>query len=449
MQPLDLFDSGASTRQPQSYMPLAARMRPERLEDLVGQDEVLGPGRPLRRAIENDRLSSLLLFGPPGCGKTTIATLIAQTTKAHFEQISAVTSGVADIKRLLGEAKERGRIYKQRTVLFIDEIHRFNKAQQDALLPAVEDGTVVLIGATTANPFFEINPALVSRSQLVRLMPLNENALREILERALTDRDNGYGSMQIELSEEALLHLLAYSSNDARNALNGLEVAVMNTPPCEDGSIHIGLEQMEEAIRTKSLRYDKDGDQHYDIISAFIKSMRGSDPDAAIYWMSRMLAAGEEPRFILRRVMICASEDVGTADPSALQVAVAAAQAFEMVGLPEGRFFISQAVIHVATAPKSNAVTKAMGRAASAVEEQRGMGAVPMHLRDAHYKSAARLGHGKGYQYAHDYPENFVLQQYLPEDLVGEAFYEPGENGAEAAISDRLSRLWQGRFAKK
>lgn len=446
MEPIDLFDTAYMDDIKGAGMPLAARMRPKSLEDLVGQEEILGPGRPLRRGIENDRLTSLLLFGPPGCGKTTIATIIAGSTKAHFEQISAVSSGVADIKRIISEAGDRFRVYRRRTVLFIDEIHRFNKSQQDALLPAVENGTIILIGATTANPFFEINAALVSRSQLVRLKPLDDSALNKIITRALKDQENGFGSLQIELTEEAREHLLRNSSYDARNALNGLEIAVLNTPANTDGVIHIGSMEMEEAIRQKVLRYDKDGDQHYDIISAFIKSMRGSDPDAAIYWMSRMLAAGEDPRFIMRRVMICASEDVGTADSMALQVAVAAAQALEMIGLPEAQFAISHAVIYVATAPKSNAVNRAMSGAADIVAQQRGFGAVPLHLRDASYRSAVRLGHGKGYLYAHDYPGNFVRQQYLPDDLSEERFFFPGENCAEKRIAQRLAAWWPDRY---
>ncbi|MCL2496982.1 MAG: replication-associated recombination protein A [Symbiobacteriaceae bacterium] len=446
MDPLDLFSTTQSELPTTAYMPLAARMRPRQLEDLVGQEEVLGAGRPLRRAIESDRLTSLILFGPPGCGKTTIAALIAGSTKGHFEQISAVTSGVADIKRIIGEAKDRRRIYRQRTILFIDEIHRFNKGQQDALLPAVEDGTVVLIGATTSNPFFDINAALVSRSQMVRLKPLDDAAIAQIVQRALADKENGYGNLTIALTPEALEHLLRCSVGDARNALNGLEAAVLAAEPGADGAIILGETEMAEAIRQKALRYDKDGDQHYDIVSAFIKSMRGSDPDAAIYWMSRMLAAGEDPRFIMRRVVICASEDVGNADPTALLVAVAAAQALELIGLPEARHNISQAVIYVASAPKSNSVTVAMGKAATVVEEQRGLGAVPIPLRDASYPSAARLGHGQGYLYAHNYPEHFVYQQYLPDELRQERFYEASSNGAEKATKERLARLWKDRY---
>ena len=448
MQRLDLFDTSYDAETERRSMPLAARMRPRNIDELYGQEENFGVGRPLRRAIEADRINSLLLFGPPGCGKTTIATLIAQTTKAHFEKLSAVNSGVADIKRLIAEAKDRRRIYQQRTVLFIDEIHRFNKTQQDALLPAVEDGTIVLIGATTANPFFDINAALLSRSQLVRLQPLEDQALRKIIIRAIEDKQDGYGNLDLKISDEAIEHLLLCASGDARTALNGLEAAVMLTPTSDEGRIVIGLVEMEESILQKTLRYDKNGDQHYDISSAFIKSMRGSDPDAAIYWMSRMLAAGEDPRFIMRRVVIHASEDVGNADPQAIQVAVAAAQALELIGLPEARINMTQAVLYIASAPKSNAVVAAMAKASEAVEQYRGVDAVPVHLRDASYRGAKRLGHGKGYKYAHDYPGNFVEQQFLPDQLQGERFYNPTNNGYEKRLAERLALLWPKRYAK-
>jgi len=443
MEPLDLFSS-IDDADEKRYMPLAARMRPEKLDDLAGQEDLVGPGRPLRRAIESDRLTSLMLFGPPGSGKTTIAHVIAKHTKAHFEQLSAVTSGVADIKRVIAEARDRKRVYRARTVLFIDEIHRFNKSQQDALLPAVEDGTIVLIGATTANPFFDINAALLSRSQLVRLQPLTSEALATIVARALTDEKDGFGTWNVELSDEAMQHLLRCAAGDARTALNGLERAVLNTPASEDGILRIGLNDMEEAVLQKTLRYDKNGDQHYDIISAFIKSMRGSDPDAAVYWMSRMLAAGEDPRFILRRIVICASEDVGNADPMALVVATSAVSAYEMIGLPEAKLNMAQAAIYVASAPKSNAVIAALGRAESAVEANAGQGLVPIHLRDSAYASAKKLGHGVDYRYAHDYPENFVEQQYLPDELLHESYYRPTANGSERALRQRLARLWKG-----
>ena len=447
MDSLDLFDIVNADRQDDaSFIPLAARMRPKSLDDLVGQEEVLGQGKPLRRAIESDRLNSLMLYGPPGSGKTSIAALIASTTKAHFTQISAVASGVADIKRILAEARDRRKIYQKRTVLFIDEIHRFNKAQQDALLPAVEDGTIVLIGATTANPFFDINAALLSRSQLVRLNPLSDSALKSIISRALADTENGYGRHNVVLSEDAMQHLVLCSAGDARSALNGLEAAVLLTVPDDNGSIHIDLAKVEDAIRQKTLRYDKDGDQHYDIISAFIKSMRGSDPDAAIYWMSRMLAAGEDPRFIMRRVVVHASEDVGMADPEALLVAVAAAQALELIGLPEARHSMAQAVIHVATAPKSNSVVAAWSKGAAVVQEHSGIGAVPLHLRDASYRSAKALGHGEGYQYVHNFQGNFIKQQYLPDELEGLRLYYPIDSGKEKEIGERLRTLWGDRY---
>lgn len=437
---MDLFDIVNQEKTAQAA-PLAARMRPKNLDEFIGQEEVVGPGRMLRRAIEADRLSSLILYGPPGTGKTTLAQVIAENTKAHFETLNAVMSGVADIKRVVAEAKDRRRMYNRGTVLFIDEIHRFNKSQQDALLPAVEDGTLILIGATTANPYFDVNSALLSRSRVVRLRSLAPDALRQILRNALGDSDRGFGGLPVRLSAEALEHMVVSAHGDARAALNALELAVLTTPPGTDGVIEVDLDVAEESVQQKVVRYDKDGDQHYDVVSAFIKSMRGSDPDAALHWLAKMIQAGEQPRFIARRMVISASEDVGNADPMALVVAMAAAQAVELLGLPEAQISLAQAVTYIASAPKSNASYMGLARAQDDLRTKH-HGEVPIHLRDAHYQGAARLGHGQGYQYAHDYPEHFVRQQYLPDGLVGRRYYEPTTNGCEMEIKKRLERLW-------
>ncbi len=437
---MDLFDIVNQERTAQAA-PLAARMRPKSLDEFIGQEEVVGPGKMLRRAIEADRLSSLILYGPPGTGKTTLAQVIAENTKAHFDTLNAVTSGVADIKRVVAEAKDRRRMHNRGTVLFIDEIHRFNKSQQDALLPAVEDGTLILIGATTANPYFDVNSALLSRSRIIRLRSLAPDALRQIVGTALKDRDRGLGRFSVNLSDEALEHIVASARGDARVALNALELAVLTTPPGPDGVIKVDRRVAEESVQQKIVRYDKDGDQHYDVVSAFIKSMRGSDPDAALHWLAKMLEAGEQPRFIARRMVICASEDVGNADPMALLVAMAAAQAVELLGLPEAQINLAHAATYIASAPKSNASYVGLARAQEDLRT-RDCGEVPIHLRDAHYQGAAKFGHGQGYEYAHDHPENFVRQQYLPDPLAERRYYEPTDNGREAEIKARLEHLW-------
>ncbi|HEU4754209.1 MAG TPA: replication-associated recombination protein A [Armatimonadota bacterium] len=419
--------------------PLAARMRPRSLDEFVGQRQVVGPGTLLRRMIEQDQLSSAIFWGPPGCGKSTLAQLIARYTSAHFETFSAVLSGIADVRKALEAARKRKAATRRRTILFIDEIHRFNRAQQDAFLPYVEDGTIVLIGATTENPYFEVNTPLISRSRIFRFEALTDDDLRELLRRALTDEERGLGRLDAELTPEAEDHLILVASGDARNALGALETAVNAADPGPDGRRVVTLELAAEAIQQRALAYDREGDQHYDIVSAFLKSMRGSDPDAAVYWLHRMLAAGEDPRFLCRRMIIHAAEDVGLADPMALVVATSAAQALEWVGLPEAQIPMTEAAIYIATAPKSNAVVKAIGRAQEDLRT-RPHGPVPLHLRDSHYAGAKRLGHGKGYRYAHDYPGNYVPQTYIPEGAASGPYYEPTENGNEAAIKERLGR---------
>ena len=433
---MDLF-SGRE----QEKMPLASRMRPRTLEEFVGQEEIVGPGRLLRRAIEADRLTSMILYGPPGTGKTTLARIIASTTRAHFEQINAVTAGVADLRRIIAEARERLKLHSRRTVLFIDEIHRFNKAQQDALLAAVEEGTILLIGATTENPFFTVNSPLVSRARLFQLRPLKDEEIGVIIDRALADPERGLGGLKVELEEEARRHLIDAAAGDARVALNGLELAAQATEPDEDGVRRITLATVEDALQQRAILYDRDGQGHYDAISAFIKSMRGSDPDAAVYWLARMLAAGEDPRFIARRMVIHAAEDVGNADPHALLLAVAAAQAVEFVGLPEAQIPMAQAAIYIACAPKSNAVVQAIGEA---MEDARRLRAydVPDHLKNPPHERAARiLGHGLGYKYPHDFPGGYVPQQYLPEPLLGKRYYRPKGEGYEARLKERMERL--------
>ena len=419
--------------------PLAKRMRPTSLDEFVGQEDIVGPGRLLRRAIEEDRVPSMILWGPAGTGKTTLAMVIANTTKSHFTQLSAVTSGVADLKKAIEEARSR-RDYGQKTILFVDEVHRFNKAQQDALLPAVEDGTVTLIGATTENPYFEINSALVSRTRIFRLNALTEQQIAEILRRAAIDPDRGLGRFGVRLDEDALAHIVTVANGDARSALNALETAVLTTPPDSGGAVYVTLEAAVDATQKRAIAYDRSGDQHYDHASAFIKSMRGSDPDAALYWLARMIYAGEPPRFIARRILICAAEDVGMADPQALVVASAASYAADFVGFPEARIPLAQAAVYVATAPKSNAVYAGINAAVDDVEQRR-TPPVPAHLRDSSYPGAAKLGHGKGYKYAHDYPGHFVPQQYLPGDLAERRYYVPTGNGFERTITDRLARL--------
>lgn len=420
--------------------PLASRIRPKTLDDVVGQQHIIGKDKLLYRAIKADKLSSIIFYGPPGTGKTTLAKVIANTTSAEFMQLNATVAGKKDMEEVISKAKDNRGMYGKKTILFIDEIHRFNKGQQDYLLPFVEDGTVILIGATTENPYFEVNGALISRSVIFELKSLNKSDIKTILSRAVYDKENGMGSMNAAIDDDALDFLADMSNGDARNALNAIELGVLSTAPSDDGIIHITLDIAQECIQRRTLKYDKEGDNHYDTISAFIKSMRGSDPDAAVYYLARMLRAGEDIKFIARRIMICASEDVGNADPQALVVAVNAAQAVERLGMPEARIVLSQAATYVACAPKSNAAYVAIDNALSAVDNQTSY-RVPVHLQDAHYKSAAKLGHGEGYLYAHDYPNHYVKQQYLPDELVGTVFYEPTDNGYEKNISEHMKRI--------
>ena len=436
---MDLFEYNRSLRGG-ADSPLAARMRPASLEEFVGQEHIVGQDRLLYRAIKSDRLSSVIFYGPPGTGKTTLAKIIANTTESAFHQLNAKTSGVKDIKETVENARADLGMYGKKTILFIDEIHRFNKSQQDALLPHVEDGTVILIGATTENPYYEVNKALVSRSIVFELRQLEEKDIAVLLRRALVDEEKGMGVYHAEMDEDALRFLADTANGDARTALNALELAVLTTNPDKAGKIHISLQTAEDCIQRRALNYDKGGDNHYDTISAFIKSMRGSDPDAALYYLAKMIYAGEDPKFIARRVVICASEDVGNADPHALQVAVAAMEAVNFVGMPEGRIPLAQAVTYVACAPKSNAAYLGINKALSDVRNIR-IRSVPPHLRNASHSDATDLGLGVGYLYAHDFPGHYVKQQYLPDELVGTVYYEPTENGVEQRIRERLRRL--------
>ncbi len=422
--------------------PLATRMRPRTLEEFVGQEKVVGEGTYLRRAIEEDRLQTAIFWGPPGSGKTTLAAIIANLTRAHFRQLSAVTSGVAEVRALIREAEDRLAMEGARTILFIDEIHRFNKAQQDALLPAVEQGTVVLIGATTENPYFEVNSALVSRSKIFRLEPLSEEEVRAVVERALADGERGLGNTGLVVDEEALEHIVRTAGGDARSALNTLEAAALLALE-KGGRRHVDLAVAEEAAQRRALLYDKWGDSHYDTISAFIKSMRGSDPHAAVYWLARMLKAGEDPRFIARRMVIFASEDVGLADSRALMVADAAARAVEYVGMPECGLNLAHAALYLALAPKSNSATRAISAASRDVEEG-AAATVPPHLRDAHYRGAAELGHGEGYLYPHHFPRHYVEQEYLPRGMEDRRYYEPGGEGEEAGLVEEWKERLRG-----
>ena len=420
--------------------PLAMRIRPEKLEDFVGQEDIVSSGKLLYRAIKADKLTSLILWGPPGSGKTTLAKIISNSTKAHFEQVNAVTSGVSDIKKVIEFAKNRRGLHGQRTIVFIDEIHRFNKAQQDVLLPYVEDGTVILIGATTENPYYEVNSALISRSTLFKLNPLKNDDIEEIIKRCLYDKEKGLGIHNVTITDDAINHIVTLSNGDARQALNALEMAVLTTEKDDQGKIVIDLEIAEECIQKRAIVYDKKGDNHYDVISAFIKSMRGSDPDAALHYLSRMLYAGEDPMFIIRRIIICASEDVGNADPQALSVAVSAANALKMIGMPEGRIILAQATTYVACAPKSNASYIGIEKAIKDMEKI-DVGIVPYHLRNAAFRGADKLGYGKGYKYPHDYEKNHVEQQYMPDLLIGQKYYEPTNNGYEKKIKDSFAML--------
>jgi putative ATPase len=436
---MDLFQYMRETNM-EKESPLAARMRPRTLDEVVGQQHIIARDKLLYRAISADKLSSIIFYGPPGTGKTTLAKVIANTTKAEFTQINATIAGKKDMEEVVKKAKDNQGMYGKKTILFIDEIHRFNKGQQDYLLPFVEDGTVILIGATTENPYFEVNGALISRSIIFELKPLTVDDIKELLNRAVTDTERGMGAYKAVLHEDAAEMLADIADGDARHALNAIELGIMTTQRSEDGLIHITREVAEECIQKKVARYDKDGDNHYDTISAFIKSMRGSDPDAAVYYLARMLNAGEDPKFIVRRMMVCASEDVGNADPQALQVAVAASLAVERLGMPEARITLSQAATYIATAPKSNAAYLAVDEALQTVRETGNL-PIPSHLQDAHYKGASKLGHGIGYKYAHDYKDHYVRQQYLPYELSGREFYSPTGNGYEKKISEHMKRL--------
>ncbi|WP_096188261.1 AAA family ATPase [Evansella halocellulosilytica] len=432
---MDLFDHTQESSRPKG--PLASRMRPRTISEVAGQKEIIGEGTLLRRAIEADRLTPMIFHGPPGTGKTTLAKVIANSTSAHFEQLNAVIAGIKDVREIVDRAKNRLKYDSEKTVLFIDEIHRFNKGQQDALLPFVEDGTVILIGATTENPMFEVNPALISRSRLFKLQSLTDNDILEVIESALKDKERGFGQYKINIEDEALHHLVDVANGDARTALNALELAVLTTDPNEDGMIQIDLETAEASIQKRMIQYDKSGDNHYDTISAFIKSIRGSDPDATLYWLAKMIYAGEDPRFIARRLYVHAAEDIGLADPNALLVAHSAAYAVEFIGMPEARIPLAEAAVYLATAPKSNSIISGIDNALKAVEKEKA-GEVPIHLRDAHYKGASKLGHGEGYKYPHNYENHYVPQQYLPDHMKQSMFYYSSNNGYEKTIQKRL-----------
>ena len=435
---MDLFDyMRANTMEKES--PLASRMRPTTLDEVVGQKHIIGKDKLLYRAIKADKLGSVIFYGPPGTGKTTLAKVIANTTSARFEQINATVAGKKDMEEIVKNAKDSIGMYGQKTILFVDEIHRFNKSQQDYLLPFVEDGTITLIGATTENPYFEVNNALLSRSRIFELKPLEKQDIRELVMRAVYDTEKGMGTYGADITDEAADFLADVANGDARAALNAVELGILTTDKSDDGKIHITIDVAAECIQKRVVRYDHDGDNHYDTISAFIKSMRGSDPDAAVYYLARMLYAGEDVKFIARRIMICASEDVGNADPNALVVAVSAAQAVERIGMPESQIILSQAVAYVATAPKSNAAVNAIFEATDAVKHTRTT--VPSHLQDAHYPGSANLGRGTGYKYAHDYPNHYVKQQYMPSELEGRVFYRPSDNGYEKTIAAHMKKL--------
>lgn len=435
---MDLFEYMRETNK-EKESPLASRLRPTTLEEVVGQQHIIGKDKLLYRAIKADKLSSVIFYGPPGTGKTTLAKVIANTTSAEFTQINATVAGKKDMEEVVNKAKQIYGMYQRKTILFVDEIHRFNKSQQDYLLPFVEDGTLILIGATTENPYFEVNSALISRSSIFELKPLSTEDVETLILRAVKDSQKGMGSYHAKIDEDALHFLADLSGGDARLALNAVELGILTTSRSDDGWIHLTLDVVSECIQKRVVRYDKTGDNHYDTISAFIKSMRGSDPDAAVYYLAKMLYAGEDIKFIARRIMICASEDVGNADPMALTVAVSAAQAVERIGMPEAQIILSQAVLYVATAPKSNSACNAISVAMDNVKRVKTT--VPPHLQDAHYKGSQNLGHGVGYRYAHDYPKHYVEQQYLPDEIKGEVFYEPGDNGYEAKIKEHMRWL--------
>jgi len=435
---MDLFDYMRENTLEQEA-PLASRLRPRTLEEIVGQQHILGKDKLLYRAIKADKLGSLIFYGPPGTGKTTIAKVIANTTQASFVQLNATVAGKKDMEAVVAQAKDNLGMYGKKTILFVDEIHRFNKGQQDYLLPFVEDGTLILIGATTENPYFEVNSALISRSVVFELKALEREDIKVLIHRAVYDTERGMGAYDAEITEEAAEFLADISGGDARSALNAIELGVLTTEKAEDGKIHLTIEVISECIQKRVVRYDKGGDNHYDTISAFIKSMRGSDPDAAVYYLAKMIYAGESERFIARRIMICASEDVGNADPMALTVAVSAAQAVERIGFPEAQIILAQAAAYIACAPKSNSAVLAIDKAMESVKSCRT--SVPAHLQDAHYKGAKNLGHGIGYKYAHNYPNHYVEQQYLPDELQGETFYEPSHNGYEKQIKEYFEKI--------
>ena len=436
---MDLFEY-MREQSKEDESPLASRLRPKTLDEVVGQQHIIGKGKLLYRAIKADKLGSIIFYGPPGTGKTTLAKVIANTTSAEFLQINATSAGKKDMEEVIEKAKNNAGMYGKKTILFVDEIHRFNKGQQDYLLPFVEDGTIILIGATTENPYFEVNGALISRSRIFELKSLQTKDIKELILRAVNDKERGMGSYNAKIDDDALEFLADMANGDARAALNAIELGILTTDRGEDGIIHITLEVAGECIQKRPVRYDKTGDNHYDTISAFIKSMRGSDPDAAVYYLARMLYAGEDVKFIARRIMICAAEDVSNADPQALVVAVSAAQAVERLGMPEGRIVLAQAAAYVASAPKSNSAIMAIDDAMASVQNEKISG-VPNHLKDAHYKSAGKLDHGNGYKYAHDYPDHYVKQQYLPDELLGTTFYEPTENGYEKNIKEYLEKI--------
>ena len=435
---MDLFDHAMDERM-KTEAPLAARMRPRTLDEFVGQEEIIGEGRLLRRAVKADRLfSSIILCGPPGSGKTTLARLIANYSKSYFATISAVMAGKSELRKIISAARERRRLYNKRTILFVDEVHRWNRAQQDALLPSIESGLIILIGATTQNPYFDVIPALVSRSRIFTLKPLQAEQLAAIFDSALEDPERGYGSRKVKVSADAQTHLVNMANGDARSLLNALELAVESTEPDASGTVVIDLRIAQDSIQKRAIRYDKNMDEHYDTISAFIKSIRGSDPDAALYWLAKMLKAGEDPRFILRRLLILAGEDVGLADPQGIQVASAAAYAYEYVGLPEGIFPIVEATLYLALAPKSNSALAYFD--AAKLIEQEGAKPVPIHLMDSS-RDKKGFGHGVGYKYPHNFPSHFTNQQYLPDDVAGKRFYNPSDQGYEAKIKKFLQQL--------
>lgn len=444
---MDIFEYMRAANQ-EKESPLAARMRPTTLDEVVGQQHIIGKDKLLYRAIKADKISSIIFYGPPGTGKTTLAKVIANTTSAEFTQLNATVAGKKEMEEVIRKAKDTAGMYGKKTILFIDEIHRFNKGQQDYLLPFVEDGTIILIGATTENPYFEVNGALLSRSVIFELKPLGKEDIKELLRRAVYDKNKGMGAYEAEADEEVLEFLADVSGGDARHALNAIELGIMTTNRSEDGKIHITMEVAQECIQRRVLRYDKTGDNHYDTISAFIKSMRGSDPDAAVYYLARMLQAGEQVAFIARRIMICAAEDVGLADPQALVVATNASLAVERIGMPEAQIILSEAAMYVATAPKSNSAICAIEAAMKTVENTGNL-PIPPHLQDAHYKSAGKLGHGTGYLYAHDFPNDYVGQQYLPDALLGTQFYRGSGNGYEVNISEHMERIKREEMLRK